>query len=449
MLQKILLIVALLFSFPVCARELLQFDNSKVSMVGIYIKDLRKNKVIASQNEYKVMTPASVTKSVTTAAAMLHLSPDFCFETAVDIVGDTVIHNGAITADIVIKSSGDPTLESSHFPEKRGFADAIALSLCKLGINKIIGNIIINDSLVNASGAVPTWQLEDEAWDYGAGLHPFNYMDNRFELVLNSDSILEIIPQIPNLFIENKLQPGDEENITIMRDGKNRIILTGTRAINTPQTSVGCAIPNPNELFIRDLKKAIATKHILLINDSIVTKKHNSKRLYTHHSPRRDEILRSLMVRSDNLFAESLLLAIAPNGDGTDSVKNILQNHGIDCELITLCDGSGLSRVDRLSPFFISQVYEYMYSSPYINEYVATFPKSGRDGTLKYFLANTRLQGKLALKTGSMGGVQCYGGYKLGRDGIPTHSVVIMVNNFFCKRAELRKAIERLLLQIF
>lgn len=447
--QKILVIVALLFSYPALAKELLQFENSRVAMVGVYIKDLKANKVVVSQNEHKVMTPASVTKSITTAAAILHLSPDFCFETAVDLVGDTIINNGTITADIVINSSGDPTLGSSHFPEKPDFANAVALGLCKLGINKIIGDIVINDSHVNANGAVPTWQLEDEAWDYGAGLHPFNYMDNRFELVIDSDSILETVPQIPNLFIENKLQPGSEENITIMRDGKNKIILTGTRSINTPRTRVGCANPNPKELFICDLRKAIASKHVVLINDSAIVKKYDKKRLYTHHSPCRDEILRSLMVRSDNLFAESLLLAIAPEGIGTDSVKNILQNHGIDCGLITLYDGSGLSRVDRLSPHFISQVYEYMYSSPYIKEYVATFPKSGREGTLKYFLANTRLQGKLALKTGSMGGVQCYGGYKLGADGMPTHSIVIMVNNFFCKRAELRKAIERLLLQIF
>ena len=84
-----------------------------------------------------------------------------------------------------------------------------------------------------------------------------------------------------------------------------------------------------------------------------------------------------------------------------------------------------------------------------ISDYIALFPKTGCDGTLKNFLSKSRLKGQLALKTGSMDGVQCYGGYKLNENGEPTHIVVIMVNNFFCKRKELRKEIERLLLQIF
>ena len=82
-------------------------------------------------------------------------------------------------------------------------------------------------------------------------------------------------------------------------------------------------------------------------------------------------------------------------------------------------------------------------------DYVSLFPKAGRDGTLKRFLRKTRLDGKLALKTGSMTGVQCYAGYKLDGDDNPTHVVVIMVNNFGCERVDVRKAAERLLLELF
>ena len=77
------------------------------------------------------------------------------------------------------------------------------------------------------------------------------------------------------------------------------------------------------------------------------------------------------------------------------------------------------------------------------------FPKAGKDGTMKGFLAKTPLQGKIAMKTGSVNGVQCYAGYKLGVNGKPTHVVVIMVNNFFCSRQSLRKAIEAMLTKTF
>ena len=136
-------------------------------------------------------------------------------------------------------------------------------------------------------------------------------------------------------------------------------------------------------------------------------------------------------------------------GNAIDSVISKFEQIGINCKTISLHDGSGLSRVDRLTPHFIAKVFQYMYNSNLISDYIALFPKSGCDGTLKNFLSNTRLKGLFALKTGSMDGVQCYGGYKLNQKGEPTHIVVIMVNNFFCKRKVLRKDIERLLLQIF
>jgi D-alanyl-D-alanine carboxypeptidase/D-alanyl-D-alanine-endopeptidase (penicillin-binding protein 4) len=90
-----------------------------------------------------------------------------------------------------------------------------------------------------------------------------------------------------------------------------------------------------------------------------------------------------------------------------------------------------------------------MAQSNYCRTYVSYFPRAGIDGTLKNFLKGSNLEGKIALKTGSLSGVQCYAGYKLDSDGTPTHTVVIMANNFFCKRAELRKEIENLLIKKF
>lgn len=80
--------------------------------------------------------------------------------------------------------------------------------------------------------------------------------------------------------------------------------------------------------------------------------------------------------------------------------------------------------------------------------YAGLFPKAGKEGTVKRLLAGTRLAGRLAVKSGSMGGVHCYAGYLLDNAGKPSHTVVVMVNNFFCNRTQLRKSIERYLLNI-
>lgn len=187
----------------------------------------------------------------------------------------------------------------------------------------------------------------------------------------------------------------------------------------------------------------------IMISQTNIVMKKDSLLIHSHQSPKRDEILKSLMVRSDNLFAEGMLNVIKPNGNRTDSLISIIKSKGVNVKAITLYDGSGLSRTDRVSPIFLGELYEYMAKSNYSKQYVATFPIVGCEGTVKRLLTETDLAGKLRLKSGSMGGVQCYGGYKIDANGEPTHAVVIMINHYNCKSAYIRKAIERLLLKIF
>ena len=81
-------------------------------------------------------------------------------------------------------------------------------------------------------------------------------------------------------------------------------------------------------------------------------------------------------------------------------------------------------------------------------DYVSYFPLAGQEGTLRGFLKGTDLDAYIAMKTGSMSGVQCYAGYKLDDDFAPTHVVVVMANDF-SNRASLRRAVANLLLDIF
>mgnify|MGYP003293118598 FL=1 len=68
---------------------------------------------------------------------------------------------------------------------------------------------------------------------------------------------------------------------------------------------------------------------------------------------------------------------------------------------------------------------------------------------MKSFLKDTELDSYIALKTGSMRGIQCYAGYKLDDDYAPTHVVVIMINNFKCSRSIVRELCEKMLLKTF
>ncbi|MDE6134983.1 MAG: D-alanyl-D-alanine carboxypeptidase, partial [Muribaculaceae bacterium] len=98
---------------------------------------------------------------------------------------------------------------------------------------------------------------------------------------------------------------------------------------------------------------------------------------------------------------------------------------------------------------FIGDILQWMAKSKPAKAYASYFPRAGKDGTLRGFLAKSPLTGKIALKTGSVSSVQCYAGYKLDDDGNPTHIIVIMVNGFFCPRRQVREASENLLTDLF
>ena len=112
---------------------------------------------------------------------------------------------------------------------------------------------------------------------------------------------------------------------------------------------------------------------------------------------------------------------------------------------VNIVDGSGLSRQNRVTANFMAHVLADRAKNPY---YASFFPLAGQEGTLKNFLAATPLEGYVAMKTGSMNGIQCYAGYKLDDDYVPTHVIVVIMNELR-DRTRAREAVKTALLKIF
>ena len=124
---------------------------------------------------------------------------------------------------------------------------------------------------------------------------------------------------------------------------------------------------------------------------------------------------------------------------------NYWKSRRIPADSVRIVDGSGLSRSNRLTARFLAQLLRKMATNHY---YASFFPLAGHDGTLRKFLAGTRLDGYVALKTGSMNGIQSYAGYKLDDNFEPTHVIVVMVNNM-ADRARARAGIQKMLEALF
>lgn len=440
------LLLAIICHTGASAQAKLGFPGEECASVGIYIKDLRTGEVVAQNDARRALLPASVMKSMTCASTMSLLGLDFTFKTPVYLTGrQSATEPSTWDGDIVISSCGDPTIDSGNFPDRAPLWREIADALAGKGIKRVTGCILIEESLKDA-GYIPEWEICDVPWEYGAGLFGFNFADNCTTLTTATGSTS---PCVPDLSVDRVKTAG---GIDLERGIDSYCLTVYGSGVNSPKTKISVSIPFPAEAYAALLDSMLTQRGIDIDHEAIDAPARRTL-LCMHESPTLYAMLDETMRVSHNLFAEGLLRALAPNGTREDSLdrewKFFLAHGDSMAKYNKICDGSGLARADRLQPIFISNVLEHMAKSDLTAAYVDCFPLVGKEGTVKRLLPNTRLQGKLALKSGSVNAVQCFAGYKLDDDGAPTHTVVILVNSFYCPRADVKKAIETFLLSTF
>lgn len=424
-------------AFPLTAKGV---DTTRTA---ILIHDLRFGVDIVSENIDKALIPASIMKSVTVGALLNLADSQERFTTPVVAEGN--VKDSVLNGDIIVKTCGDPTIESQYFTETQGFADSIATGLLRLGIKRVEGRVIIDQSDFPDATTPPGWMAEDIQWYYGARLQGANFRDNRFRLRLPSKETVPFVPDLKFTFTNPKARSVKVDR----KDGSETFTVSGNvrrRGLNDTFST-----PYPWKVMQHEVTATLKEYGITVEGKTL---KHGTQAtlIYNHTSPTFAEIMRSLMYRSDNLMAEGMLRAITPGGTRADALAEenaVWMLAGISPHGVKIVDGSGLSRDNRLTARFLGEIYKYMLLDDFSNDYTSLFPRAGYDGTMKNFLLDTPLEGRVAMKTGSMKGVQSYAGYLFDEEGNPTHILIFMANGFRCSRAALKNDIQRLLLEKF
>lgn len=303
--------------------------------VGIYIEDLRTGDVILDVNGEKLFTPASVTKLVTTSTALNKLNPTGKFTTDIEAVG--TIKDGVLDGNLVVRACGDPTIESAHFPSNKGFADKVALAVEKAGIRKITGTVVAKYQADYEQPTPKGWMDEDLIHPYGTEFHAVNYADNVVNITMPSG---KTTPETPGLVAK--------------RTGHTRR-QRGSTIIET-SSSIRAANPMPESALCQAIVNALKS-HKIEVGTTEVKASTSSTRIYTHTSPTFTEIITSLMYRSDNLMAEGMLRSTAPGRPRKEAIDNELKfwsDKGVDVTGIVIEDGSGLSRNNKITPYFLA-----------------------------------------------------------------------------------------------
>jgi serine-type D-Ala-D-Ala carboxypeptidase/endopeptidase (penicillin-binding protein 4) len=102
---------------------------------------------------------------------------------------------------------------------------------------------------------------------------------------------------------------------------------------------------------------------------------------------------------------------------------------GVEPSGYTLFDGSGLSRLDLITPNTAIKLLRYMYDSPARENWLSVLPVGGQDGTLSNRFGGTAAAGRVYAKTGSLSHVSALSGYIQRTDGSWV-AFSILVNNY-------------------
>jgi serine-type D-Ala-D-Ala carboxypeptidase/endopeptidase (penicillin-binding protein 4) len=169
----------------------------------------------------------------------------------------------------------------------------------------------------------------------------------------------------------------------------------------------------------------------------------------TLYSVQRDSLIIPMLVNSDNMLAEQLMLLCSHQNleklSNSKAIENVLSNQLDELpQKPRWVDGSGLSRYNLFTPqdlVFLLQKMKNELGLAKLNSYL---PSNGINGTMKSFAQNEPTF--LYAKSGSMSGVYNLAGVLETASG-KTVIFAVMNNNFTTSVSEVRKETEEMLVR--
>ena len=446
-------------------------DSSMIhASVSLCIADAESGNIISQYNPEKSLTQASLLKLITTATALEKLGKDYTFKTSLGYTGKIKKGSKKLEGDIVIKGGGDPTLGSENFPEfNEGLIDKWIKDIKALGIKKIAGRIIADDSYYDYEPVPAGWSWEDIGNYYGAGAYGLSISDNTLQIHFKTSGngslpvITNIFPEGSGIEFTNYLTAsGTEDNgYFFSAPFSNKGWITGTIPENKEDFILKGSIPDPPLFLAKTLSEKLAAAGVKVNGKPATTrimpedKPGNFTLVSETISPPLSAIIEVLNHKSVNLYAEHLIKELGKifknsgtTAAGVEVVKEFLDSTGIKTDGMFIEDGSGLSPGDAVNSAAMVKLLLYMKrNGKFFDDYLRSLPEAGKEGTLKNYFKDQVFESRLKVKSGSMTRVRSYAGYfttLAGKEMI----FCIIVNNYDGPSRNVVSGIEEIIKEV-
>ena len=429
------------------------FDKSfKDAEVGIEIRDVETDKVLAAHHEHALLNPASNAKVYTAAAALALLHGSHRYKTTLS----GTIKNGTLTGPIVLRGYGDPSLTTSDLV-------AFASDVKNHGVKKIEGDIHVDQRFYDEQTTPPAFEQQPNEWaSFRAPVSATAVNENTLMLTVRPGAVgapAHCVFDPPGFVdVEGDVKTGESgaDSVGLALSGNGRRMsakLSGTIGADARVVRYTRRVEDPLLLPGYVLRAAFDEVGLKVTGDVKLGAAAKGTVIAHHESEPLSMILYALGKSSDNFYAEMVFKSIAgetkarpaSSKDSADIVQKWVEKVGAGDTGLVVKNGSGLFDANRVTASSLTRLLRYAYRDSAIsNEFVAQLAIGGVDGTLHKRFRNTRAHRSVRAKTGTLEDAIALSGYVLGPPGKGPIAFSIMFNKVAGKGSGARAAADKL-----
>ena len=427
-------------NLPPAIAQALKAARLPASAVSFYVQEVGAARPLLSVNADKAFNPASTMKLVTTYAALELLGPAYTWKTQALTTGS--IANGVLNGDLIFKGGGDPKLTHEHF----------WLMLRKLrnkGIREIKGNVVFDRSYFDTTSYDPSKFDGEPQRAYNAGPDALLINFKALALQLHGNEAANTVTVVSEPKLANYPVTG---SVNAAKGGacapRQRVAATlsasGATVSGAFPTTCGEAVlyVHPHVLthvqyntgLFKQLWSDLGGNHAGEVRDGRVPA--GATLLVEHESESLAEAVRGINKFSNNVMARQLYLTLSADilklpGSPERSfraVQSWLTIRGLAMPELVIENGSGLSRIERISAGNMGRMLVAAYKSPVMPEFISSMPLVAYDGTMRRRLKAQDVAGQAHIKTGTLNDTRTIAGYVLAVSG-KRYAVVSLINH--------------------
>lgn len=437
---------------PAPVAQVLAQQGLPEDALGVLV--LKGDATVLSHQADRPMQPASTMKLVTTMVSLERLGPAFRGRTELRTTGE--IEGSVLRGNLVLKGGADADLSGEAL-------ENMLRALHYQGVRRIEGDLVLDRSLwqpARLDVGIPPFDESPEAY--------YNVIPDA--LIVNKN-MLQVDMRSTNKRLQLRMQP-ELDRVSIGSDmtlvdadcakwedgwklpeavreknGRIKVLLHGTFPKDCARTYSINVLDRDDYIdrLFRQKWKELGGKFSGKVVEGAAPPE--SRLLAEHTSRMLPEVVRDTNKPSDNLLARTLFLslgslqpdpaagsfALPASGETTfaradAAVREWMRSHRIDDTGLVMENGSGLSRLERITPQQMGYLLAAGLRSNWAPEFQASMPIAGIDGTLRRRLQGTPAAGRARLKTGTLRNVVALAGYVPDANGVQT-VFVAMVNS--------------------